>query len=119
MDLEASSISCGVDQLFGLEHSPKTIVQDLAQEIVDHQEWYEDRPPAFLVFSDAVNFKNGRKLASYIKKNNLGALYGTQPKTNNNSGNKIQVWTWSVDWPAVIKLAGVKARTREDTYYRW
>lgn len=115
MELENTYISCGVDQLYGLrETKPKIILEEMAQDIVNPT-WGELRnPPAFVIFSDAAKFGNGRRLAKYITDHKLGKVYATQPKLNLNSKNKIQVWTWSVDFPAVLKHTGVKPEEEAD-----
>jgi hypothetical protein len=46
------------------------------------------------IFSDAVKFGNGRRIAALIKKHKLGTLVKTRAATNPNSGNKIETWIW-------------------------
>ena len=103
--VDNSSISCGVLQLYGLSASPKTSVYELAWDIVEELNWKS--LPAFVIFSDNTDRDRGRKLAAYINSHKLGKVYATQPKLNDSSGFKIQVWTWSIDWPAIVRSTKV------------
>lgn len=113
MELDSTHISCGVDQLHDLGYAPQSILASFAEQVLEP--WRRNgTPPAFVLFSDAVTLGNGTKLAAYLRKHKLGTVYTTQPKMNKNSGNKIQVWTWSPDMEAVYKHTGVKPEEEDD-----
>ena len=64
---------------------------------------------AFYIFT-AVEDKNvelyGEELASYIKSNRLGTVTKTPTtRRNPNSGNNVRVYTWSVSWLNLNRLA--------------
>lgn len=53
--------------------------------------------PAMYVFSDAVNYGNGARLAKFIQDNNLGKVIESDECMNHNSGHQIKTWIWQVD----------------------
>lgn len=59
---------------------------------------------AFVMFSDAVKYGNGEAFAKIIRDNNLGGITETPEVTNPNSGNKIKVYLWEVDYKALALL---------------
>lgn len=96
--IDGSEISCGVDQLSNLT-TPEEAVRAVALD--DNWDRRDDARAAFVLFSDTARRGKGRRLAAYIKKNKLGTITATAQKINRNSGNKIQVWVWSIDYKAL------------------
>lgn len=101
MVIDETYISCGVDQLFDLQHLTKrNIKSEMVNIIQDYIDPYENealKSPAFLIFSDVVNRK-GEFLYNYIKKNDLGNIVKSASAINQNSKNRIVVYLWRVNW---------------------
>lgn len=58
---------------------------------------YEYVFPAMFVFSDAIKYLNGERLAKFIQDKNLGKVIESDACLNHNSGNPIKTWIWQVD----------------------
>lgn len=88
---------CGLKEIDGLSCSPEQTVDELCEELFEEPvSCFIDNPDmAFILFTDAVKYKNGQELARFIQKHDLGTVYGARARTNPNSGNKIKAWIWS------------------------
>lgn len=53
--------------------------------------------PAMYVFSDAVRYGNGARLAKFITDNKLGKVIESDECMNHNSGHSIKTWIWQVN----------------------
>lgn len=94
-------ISCGVQQLFGLELAPieliKKVVRRKEREDGDQYDVNTySRGYGHIVFSDWTRVNNGLSLAQYITENGLGEVVSSVTR-NPNSGNTIQTWVWAVN----------------------
>lgn len=84
---------CGLDEIEDLGEGPEQTLLDVCED--KYGQWGMDSKQAFLLFSDAVKYGNGPRLAKYITDNNLGVVYATtRARMNPNSGNNIKVWVW-------------------------
>lgn len=118
---------CGVKEIHGIQGfhqlilrnrdgSVKTIESfriapgDVVQAV---QTWYskkwQERTRPFLIFTENhVGYKRGEKvagqvLAEYILKHKLGKVFRTGKDYNGNSNNRIELFTWNVDYGALLK----------------
>lgn len=96
--LTYSSISCGVNQLYGVSRgSPENILRDMSQYMYGP---YHSRKFAFVTWSDVWRPKTGgggNKLYNYIRKHFPGShIYRSRKSVNPNSGNKICVYYWKI-----------------------
>ena len=83
---------CGIKEIVGITgYKPETILKNIGPD------WFDDTPRAYLVFSCQSVEVSGRKLATYIRQNNLGTIARTRCKVNPNSSNLLSVWLWSVN----------------------
>lgn len=106
------SISCGSRELSNIaSHSPSEIVLNALKEY-ESSVGSPSYKFAFVTFSDVVTSypKCGLNLVEFIEKNKLGeiAASGIRPNPahppdydDEDSGNLIQVWIWTVDWDTV------------------
>jgi hypothetical protein len=68
------------------------------------------------VFTDTHYQQNlGPRLARYLKRCNLGKVINTKYAYNQNSGNKVMVWVWTVDKPRLVKW--FKRRGKNYSYH--
>jgi hypothetical protein len=108
-DITSADISCGIDQLVGLNGDEKDIIKD----IVEYYEW-EGFHASMLLFSDNEEYGNGIRLAKFITKNKLGHLIKSRRvKNRNHPENTIQAWIWHL--PPIRKLKKACGWTREDS----
>lgn len=116
-----SNISCGVGQLHGFSRfkTPREFIYDAFIEIDSYSgeaDGEADQDTPFFIFSDVITYRynneeqrrdkllTGQRFATWLKRRNLGTVIASSPKINPNSGNKIRVWVWEVNKPALIKL---------------
>ena len=98
-------VCCGIKALNDITgYKPETILSEICQE------WFDDTPRAFLVFSQARANKrekiiSGPNLVHYIKEHRLGLVYKMRPKLNQNTRNRLWVWIWAVNNPRLKSLA--------------
>lgn len=101
ISIENSSISCGIDELDGIEDT------DLKDTLAAAAEggWYWEteyyhstrslkRSVAFFIFSDVTDSTNLKALVKFIKKKKLGKLIKSDVKTNPNTTNQIVMYIW-------------------------
>ena len=92
-EVQASNISCGVDQLFDLDKEPKDTLVCLGDNI------FEDGGKiAFVAWSDIWGKnKRGSKLYHYIRKQfPKSQVVRTKKGKNPNNGNQICVYIWKI-----------------------
>ena len=100
---------CGVRELHGVSDTPPIeLLQETCQELYDYYSYkYNELNGnfAFIVFSDTVHRgrHNGRRFAGYIRRYKLGTVVESPIRVNPNTGHKLRVWTWAVDWKAMKK----------------
>lgn len=82
--------SCGIAELYNLDTNPAELLLEAEQDS-------EISSCAFINFSDAIENRNGARLAAYITKHKLGEIIQTPIKVNPSSENKIRQWTWIID----------------------
>ncbi len=83
---------CGIKEIDRISgYLPDRILKDICQD------WFDDTPRAFLIFSCTNTEKAGKRLANYIKRNDLGVTHRMRPRLNPNSGNILHMWVWSVN----------------------
>lgn len=93
---------CGINELSNITgQAPETILRGICQD------WFDNTPRAFLIFSTAGGSRSGKNLAKYIKENSLGTVYKMKPKLNPNTHNIIRMWCWAVNNPG-FKSLGLK-----------
>lgn len=113
VSFEESLVSCGVYEISGIGRSPAAVtLKDVGQDIKD---WWEpvifmdeeDHPrhtvPAFIIFSHHAGNRRGKSLRALIEKKGLGTVWTSDARKNENSGNHIVVYVWTVDQPAFVK----------------
>lgn len=84
---------CGVREIEGLDVKYcSDIIRAVHEGIVDH-----NLNGAFYWFADSVMSGNGRKLADYINKYELGELTEIERKYNPQSRRQLEMWVWSID----------------------
>jgi hypothetical protein len=119
--VDDSCISCGVDQLYGLnDPDPKEIIRN----VVTSYELQGILTCSILLFSDNEEKGNGKRLAKFIRDNKLGRLIESRlvPNRNMNGTTKIRCWMWHL--PSLRKLKRASGWTKdalesEDNYYGW
>ena len=64
---------------------------------------------AFIIFSDThrTGYKFGLRLAKVIETKKLGIVRSMPVQVNPNSGNRLRMWVWRVDWK---RMRAVRAR---------
>ena len=93
---QGTHISCGVQQLSGLDDSPEYTLRSAFRP-------YPLGRVAHVVFSDAFESYgrkrtcNGINLAKFIVDNELGTVVRSPGKRNPNSSNRIVVWIWTLN----------------------
>lgn len=101
----ASTECCGVQELAFISEDggPESVLTTLARE--------HSRLNGVVMFSGVSRYRDpdavkeegepapgyARKLAAYIRTNQLGEVVGCKATLNTNSGNHIKVYLWSVD----------------------
>lgn len=113
-ELEETSISCGVRQLYGVrDKEPKEVLYEALKDVrpwgVDWQ--LNNMRFGIILFSDKVARPRGAKyskfggvkFAEFVIENKLGKIISSDIITNPNTSNKIQVWVWQLNRPALIK----------------
>ncbi len=101
IDLEGG---CCVDDFRG--NCGMRVIYDLYDHPVGILKGYKDAgwgSAAIVAFSDNHINKTGARLARYIRKHKLGAVRSSTTVVNDNSGNKITAWYWTVDHKAFDK----------------
>lgn len=93
VDLCESRISCGVNEIYGLQH-PRGAIEDFLYSI--YREVIEGNAPAFYIFSDKVS-GNGKNIVETLLNMDCGTIYETDWKKNPNTGNYIKVWVWGIN----------------------
>lgn len=97
---------CGIREIDGLQYT--TSEKKAIQEFLHRTK--RNRYFRFVIFSQAdgawARVPNyGVKFAAFIETNKLGTLTMSNTAVNPNTGNKVTVWIWSVDWDALKKWA--------------
>ena len=96
MAIRGSNISCGVNELVGLQNDPKGTLKEF---------YLRSHTVAFTLFSDALACQRGQKFATLIRKHGLGTLQASGARMNPNSGRRIRVWIWSPDYGKIRAIA--------------
>lgn len=96
---------CGLCELFNLEDGPVDCLAALAAwqhgldgfdgDDAEFEVGHGNYKP-LVVFSDWVDLYNGHRLARYIKKHRLGSLVYSRIAYNENSGNYVRAWLWTI-----------------------
>lgn len=120
VSLYNSNSCCGVDEVCGIEQYEN----DSHGALNSIAESYFNEPDyaAILMFNGVANEGYVEELAELIKSLKIGRVIGTLPKINQNSGNKIRCYLWSVNQPAFKKWAtaqGIDTHKHEDNYDNW
>lgn len=93
---------CGMAYLSYLDGGPIDCLASLAS-------WqnYDGNYKPLVVFADATCYGNGARLATFIRKNDLGEVFDTGPGVHNpNSGNKVKAYLWKINqknWNKFVK----------------
>lgn len=94
LDCNMSDISCGVHQLSAVrEIDFKSFKKLINGDMSCCGDYSCLKKGQTYLFSDSQG-GNGRKMAGWIQRHNLGSLTSTPWRLNPNSGNKIKVWVW-------------------------
>jgi hypothetical protein len=86
---------CGILELHGVE-SCKTA----REAVVDAAEGYfeeVDLTRAYILYTTTGDSRIGLAITQYISKYRLGVVQKTRPTLNNNTGNMVTAWMWSVN----------------------
>lgn len=97
MNINSTNSCCGVGELESLywiknKKQAKGFLFDVAKDYFP-----EDNKFAFYFWADNIDNGGGRKLAEYIKSQNIGYVYNTRTKKNPNSGNYINAFIWNIN----------------------
>ncbi len=95
-DMGAPNISscCGIGEICGLKRPDITLAEASDYGVFQYN---------IYVFTDAVSYKAGKRLAEYIIKHKLGTITTSKPERNPNTRRLVQVWIWNVDKKAANK----------------
>jgi hypothetical protein len=89
---------CGMRILHALSDDPKKNVKRVQTAVRNMPSFgVYNGQFAVVMFTDSGRRKNGKKLAAFIKRNNLGKVTSTKYVFNPNSCNMIKTWQWYID----------------------
>lgn len=96
---------CGVKEITGLagHKSAPDAMRAYCKRPFSHDTAFAPPSCAFTLFTAPQPYKYGHVFAAFILKNKLGDVQEIGPTLNPNSGNRLQVWVWTVDRPALEK----------------
>lgn len=127
---------CGVKEIHGIQHrhglfqiGPEGFTTASYTELVQPFEvisfvrdmYYTElntRARPFLFFTDnhlgyeKKEPRAGQALLEYIVENKLGQVFRTGKHLNENSGARIEMFTWVVDWPQLLKFKPTDPRVK-------
>ena len=97
MNLDVTNISCGVRNMFNLNYATSAEnTLHLARMLFSFRSSYRCK---FILFSDLVPESPGQKLADYLSSiPDIGEVHLCDDGVNPNTGNKIGIWVFKVDW---------------------
>lgn len=99
-----SQISCGIRQVSGICHTPEDFLRNF-WAMSDDPEWH--RRFTWAIFSHYhLYFDTCQKIVDYIHVNNLGTVVVSDEEINPNSGNRIKMYTWKVNWATLEEWIG-------------
>lgn len=92
--VEGLAGNCGMSELYALQEGPLDCI------IAFHR---FAGMPGLVVFSDAVKYRSGSRLADYIRTHRLGAVVASRTATNTHDPqhNRIQAWVWTPNYAAI------------------
>ncbi len=103
--LSDSQLSCGIRELIGFEEF-KTAKQMLLEGLLEDEYLKaldNNITFRFIIFSDNEHKGlSGASFARFVRRNHLGPVTASNLRVNPNSDNKIRVWIWELDIPAVM-----------------
>lgn len=97
MEFRKSQVSCGVFQLVHLDTDERwehLAIENSLKEAFHSYIDFNPYVPSQVIFSDAVKYKNGRKLAKLITTKKWGKVVKVGPVVNPGTLNKIETWLW-------------------------
>lgn len=125
--LNKTEISCGIVQLSGLCRNPdiydsndRIPPEEVLLEAFEKNDSIRNRdwgPWGMVIFSDSVRRGNGRRLASFIRKNNLGKVQSSKIFNNPNTYRAIQIWLWYIDRSALVKWIRSRIKNSDPLAY--
>jgi hypothetical protein len=102
---------CGIGVLVDIVESRTS--EDTIKEFCEYVYWDYEHKYNLMVFTDAVKYKKGTRLAAYIIKNKLGEVVES-PHAAGLHGHAVSLWTWKVDWKALEKWAKKHGKSESD-----
>lgn len=103
---------CGTREIDGLSSydNPEEAMKALFDGTKGYDTFYDDQSFRFVYFTEAIpsgkrinSVNYGKQFAAYIEKENLGKVTAIPHEVNPNTGNKVGVFVWVVDWNGVHK----------------
>lgn len=105
---------CGIREL-----SEITTTRNAEESVADMvEDYFEGTPRPFVFFSCATYSEKGKALARFIERNELGGVVKMRTRKNENSGNMLDMWIWSVNARKLYSLALKKDWIEEGTWRR-
>lgn len=96
MYLIASEMSCGIEQLIGLN---RATIRDVKDTFIDYLWEHGERKVPFgvVVFSDRASlWRPGPRLAAQLEKLYPGTVWESPVATNPNHNSRIRLWYWTL-----------------------
>ncbi len=104
MDLDHINSCCGIGELVGIDETPKAIVARVYEDSTSDMDGLPYDRYNMIVFTDNVKFKNGAKLAAYIKYHKLGEVTASPIVWNPSRSSRVRMWTWLPNWKKIDKM---------------
>lgn len=90
----------------------RVMPEDIVTKVIaSHGTQNEGRARPFYIFIDNFDYgiekkrkAAGQELLEYIVEHKLGKVFRTGKEMNENSGNKIECFTWVIDWAKLLKF---------------
>jgi hypothetical protein len=115
MNALGETACCGVNEITSLGDFRNS--KDALQEVCRDMYWYEGNC-AFITFTQAGSgTRYGNNLKRYIESNKLGDVTVSPSKVNPNTGNRVRMFVWAINRPALDRWAyknGVDRENSED-----
>jgi hypothetical protein len=100
-EIERSHFCCGVREIGELDNKGADVVRAIYAGI--NKDDGPDLDGAFWWWADNTDSENGRKLAAYFKKYELGKVTKMGAAHNPQSGNELEMWVLELDHDALDK----------------
>ena len=98
VEIHRSQSCCGVREIGDLDAKGAEIVRKIYEGCSDED---TDKDGAFWWWADNTDSENGRKLAAYFNKYELGKVTKMGAAHNPQSGNELEMWVIELDHEAM------------------